>query len=94
MKRELITSIAIIVFLILIVSCASSSTKSDQTYDFWDGLWDGLIAPINFICMLFSNDFIMYADKNNNSWYAFGFLLGCSSLGEILNIRFITYNKI
>ncbi|HAN17341.1 MAG: hypothetical protein A2X13_00660 [Bacteroidetes bacterium GWC2_33_15] len=52
-----------------------------HTYRFWGGLWHGIIAPIDFVLMLFRDDITVYAQNNNGAWYAFGFLIGSGGWG-------------
>ena len=47
---------------------------------FWYGLWHGSIAPIAWLCSLFSHDIAIYAVYNNGGWYDFGFMLGIGAL--------------
>lgn len=71
--------------LILAVSCANKesveSCLTGHTYGFWGGLWHGIIAPIDFIGMLFRDNVTLYAQNNNGAWYAFGFLIGSGGWG-------------
>ena len=73
------------VLVILISSCANSeivdSCLTGKKYGFWWGLWHGIIAPIDFVVMLFRDDVTMYAQNNNGGWYAFGFLIGSGGWG-------------
>jgi len=49
------------------------------TYNFWGGLWHGIIAIPDFIAMLIWPDkYCVYAPNNSGPWYAFGFLIGIS----------------
>lgn len=43
---------------------------------FWQGLWNGVIAPVTFIISLFDRNVQMYEVHNNGGWYNLGFLLG------------------
>jgi len=52
-----------------------------KTYGFWNGLWHGIIAPIDLIGMLFRDDVSVFAVNNNGAWYAFGFLIGSGGWG-------------
>jgi hypothetical protein len=73
------------VFLLMISSCANSETVdaclTGKKYGFWWGLWHGVIAPIDFVIMLFKDDVTMYAQNNNGAWYALGFLIGSGGWG-------------
>jgi hypothetical protein len=89
MKTELLTKSGIIILLALVVlflaSCANSeiveSCVSGHKYGFWGGLWHGIIAPIDFVIMLFDDKVTMYAQNNNGGWYALGFLMGSGGWG-------------
>ncbi|HTX88928.1 MAG TPA: hypothetical protein VMC08_08070 [Bacteroidales bacterium] len=76
---------AAILLLVFFTGCANrevvDACLKGHTYGFWGGLWHGIIAPIDFIAMLFSKDYAMYAQNNNGAWYAFGFLLGSGGWG-------------
>lgn len=78
-------SLLLISLLILFTGCADNaqiqSYLDNSPYGFWGGLWHGIIAPFDFIGMLFSDDIAMYAPNNNGGWYAFGFLLGSGGWG-------------
>jgi hypothetical protein len=71
--------------VIILTSCANTEILEPclqgQTYNFWWGLWHGLIAPINLVAMLFREDISVFAPNNNGAWYAFGFLLGSGGWG-------------
>jgi hypothetical protein len=83
--KKLALAILAITALILVSSCAESENVKDcltgSTYGFLGGLWHGIIAPIDFIAMLFRNNVTLYAQNNNGAWYAFGFLLGSGGWG-------------
>jgi len=78
-----------VVCILLISGCANSETVASclkgNTYNFWGGLWHGIIAPIDLVIMLFRNDFTVYAQNNNGAWYAFGFLIGSGGWGFLGN---------
>jgi hypothetical protein len=71
--------------LILVSSCAESENVKDcltgDTYGFLGGLWHGIIAPVDFVAMLFRDNVTIYDQNNNGAWYAFGFLLGSGGWG-------------
>jgi hypothetical protein len=71
--------------MVLLVSCAPRESVeaclTGHQYGFWGGLWHGIIAPIDFIAMLFNDKYTVYAQNNNGAWYAFGFLLGSGGWG-------------
>ena len=77
--------IAAILIAVFFTSCANresvESCLTGHTYGFLGGLWHGIIAPIDFIAMLFRNDVTLYAQNNNGAWYAFGFLIGSGGWG-------------
>lgn len=71
--------------IILFASCANNEPVEacvhGHTYGFLYGLWHGIIAPINFIFMIFRNDITVYAPNNTGVWYALGFLIGSGGWG-------------
>jgi hypothetical protein len=90
MKNKLMSlnysTIAIVVIFVLILSgCAHNEVVKQclqgHTYGFWGGLWHGIIAPFDFLGMIFGDNITMYAQNNNGIWYAFGFLLGSGGWG-------------
>lgn len=68
----------------LFVSCAEvisiENCRTTEPAGFWSGLWHGMIAPVSFVCSLFSDHIAMYAINNNGGWYDFGFVLGAGIL--------------
>ena len=52
-----------------------------QTYGFLGGLWHGIIAPIDFVIMLFNEKVTVFAQNNNGAWYTLGFLIGSGGWG-------------
>lgn len=87
----------LLLFLFLILSsCAHKESielcLSGTKYGFLGGLWHGIIAPFDFIAMFFRNDVTVYAQNNNGTWYAFGFILGSGGWG-FLGGRGIFGNK-
>lgn len=84
-KRYLIGLALLIVSLIVMTSCANKELVDEcltgVKFNFWGGLWHGIIAPFDFIGMLFHKDVTIYAQNNNGNWYAFGFLLGSGGWG-------------
>jgi hypothetical protein len=83
--RTFAVTILALTALLLVSSCAESENVKDcltgNTYGFLGGLWHGIIAPVDFIAMLFRNNVTIYAQNNNGAWYAFGFLLGSGGWG-------------
>jgi hypothetical protein len=84
LKPAIFAFLAVFAFL-LITSCANSevidSCLTGHQYGFWGGLWHGIIAPIDFVIMLFRDDVTMFAQNNNGAWYALGFLIGSGGWG-------------
>ncbi len=74
-----------VILFVVVASCANKesveSCLTGHTYGFWGGLWHGIIAPIDFIGMLFRDNVTLYAQNNNGAWYAFGFLIGSGGWG-------------
>ncbi len=81
----IIILLALAGFTLLLSGCSNyeavTACLKGHTYGFWGGLWHGIIAPIDFIIMLFRDDFTVYAQNNNGTWYALGFLLGSGGWG-------------
>ena len=77
--------VSILLLMILFSSCADNEIVQEcvkgHTYGFWGGLWHGLIAPLDLIAMIFSDNVIVYAPNNNGGWYAFGFVFGSGGWG-------------
>jgi len=75
----------LLLIILVLGSCAQNELVSQclhgHSYGFLGGLWHGIIAPFDFIGMLFSKNITMYAQNNNGIWYAFGFLLGSGGWG-------------
>jgi hypothetical protein len=85
-KQNFIYLITLSLVLLVIVSgCANKEVVAPclkgQTYGFLGGLWHGFIAPFDFIGMLIWDNMTMYAQNNNGTWYAFGFLIGSGGWG-------------
>ena len=79
------TLVLVAAMMVLMVSCANKeivdTCLTGHTYGFWGGLWHGMIAPVDFIVMLFRDDVTLYAQNNNGTWYALGFLIGSGGWG-------------
>jgi hypothetical protein len=84
-KKLMVTAIFSAVLIILLSSCANKevvdSCLTGYKYGFLGGLWHGIIAPIDFVLMLFRDDVTMYAQNNSGAWYAIGFLIGSGGWG-------------
>lgn len=74
-----------LLFVFFISGCSNYEDVSDcldgKTYGFWNGLWHGIIAPVNLIAMIWREDVTVFAPNNNGIWYAFGFVLGSGGWG-------------
>lgn len=84
--KTLAAQVLVIVLILTLLSACSNMESLDaclagKTYRFWNGLWHGIIAPINLVGMLFRDDVSVYAPNNNGAWYAFGFLIGSGGWG-------------
>jgi hypothetical protein len=79
------TLVLVAALMVLMVSCANKeivdTCLTGHTYGFWGGLWHGIIAPVDFVVMLFRDDVTLYAQNNNGTWYALGFLIGSGGWG-------------
>lgn len=68
--------------LLLVLSCGASQTPLVVEHrlgtgpGFWLGLWQGFIAPIDFLVGLFSHHIRIYSVPNAGRWYDLGFMLG------------------
>jgi hypothetical protein len=84
-QKSVVLILAAFALVLLISSCANreivDTCLTGHKYGFWGGLWHGIIAPIDFVIMLFKNDVTMYAQNNNGGWYALGFLIGSGGWG-------------
>lgn len=84
--RSLMPLILIGIFFILVISgCSNYEDPTEcftgKTYGFWNGLWHGIIAPVDLIAMIWREDVAVFAPNNNGFWYAFGFVLGSGGWG-------------
>ena len=82
MKRT-ITFLLIALLVPLLIGCApgpnaltDSPNAKGVVSGFWQGLWNGIIAPVTFVISLFNRNIQMYEVHNNGTWYNLGFLLG------------------
>jgi len=69
--------------VIVLAGCAPGSNELTNDPDsrgnvagFWQGLWNGAIAPVTFVISLFNRNVQMYEVHNNGTWYDLGFLFG------------------
>ncbi len=67
--------------LTLAAACATRPMGPPSSPAFFNGVIDGLLAPISFVVSLFSDTVRMYAFPNVGRWYDFGFLLGIGAWG-------------
>lgn len=74
-----------LLFVLALSGCSNyedvSACVDGKTYGFWNGLWHGIIAPIDLIAMIWREDVAVFAPNNNGVWYAFGFVLGSGGWG-------------
>ena len=74
-----------ILFILALAGCSNyedlSECATGKNYGFWNGLWHGIIAPIDLIAMIWREDVAVYAPNNNGIWYAFGFVIGSGGWG-------------
>jgi hypothetical protein len=72
-------------FILVLAGCSNyedvSACVDGKTYGFWNGLWHGIIAPIDLVAMIWREDVSVFAPNNNGFWYAFGFVLGSGGWG-------------
>jgi hypothetical protein len=84
-QKVMSLSVMLIILIVFISGCANKeivdTCLKGHTYGFWGGLWHGIIAPFDFIGSLIWSDITMYAQNNNGTWYAFGYLLGSGGWG-------------
>jgi hypothetical protein len=69
--------------LVLMVACLPGPNTmrdtpgaKDAIAGFWQGLWQGFIAPFVFLVSLFKSNLNIYEVHNNGAWYNFGYLFG------------------
>lgn len=83
--RGVLIPLFIVFGIFLFTGCAHreivTGCLSGDPYGFWGGLWHGIIAPVDFVVMLFRDDITVYATNNNGAWYALGFLIGSGGWG-------------
>jgi hypothetical protein len=81
--RNVVRIVFAILVAAVVIGCAPGPNAMVNTPDargsvpgFWQGLWNGVIAPITFIISLFNKSVRIYEVHNNGGWYDFGFILG------------------
>jgi hypothetical protein len=81
--KKIFLILGIVLLLLTLTGCTAGPNELSDTPDeegevagFWQGLWQGFIAPFTFIISLFSDSIHMYEVHNNGGWYNFGFLFG------------------
>jgi hypothetical protein len=83
--KKVVLMALIVSGIIILTACAQKEVVEQcltgHKYGFWGGLWHGIIAPVDFVIMLFKHDVTMYAQNNNGNWYALGFLIGSGGWG-------------
>ena len=85
--RIVLTLGVLLLVLVALVACLPGPNELAQTADkegkvagFWQGLWQGIIAPLTFIVSLFTPNVQFYEVHNNGNWYNLGFVLGAGIL--------------
>jgi hypothetical protein len=83
---KILTICILAIFLMAFMTgCANreivDACLTGHKYGFWGGLWHGIIAPVDFVLMLFKDNITLYAQNNNGAWYALGFLIGSGGWG-------------
>lgn len=80
---RVVVGMAMLAIVLLAAACvpgpnaqANVPNEDGNLGGFWDGLWQGVIAPITFIVSLFNHNVAMYEVHNNGGWYNLGYLLG------------------
>ena len=79
--------LSVLLLLLLMSGCApgpngmkGTPTGGDKVAGFWQGLWQGFIAPFVFLVSLFKPDLNIYEIHNNGPWYNFGYIFGFMAL--------------
>ena len=85
--RIVLTLGVLLLVLVVLAACVPGRNDLARTPDeegrvagFWQGLWQGIIAPITFIVSLFTPNVQFYEVHNNGNWYNLGFVLGAGIL--------------
>jgi len=86
MKKKLFILLVFVGAMLLFAGCAhqvdvDACVAGTKEYGFWNGLWHGIIAPIDLVGMFFRDDVSVYAPNNNGTWYALGFVIGSGGWG-------------
>lgn len=74
--------------VILLSGCARTNTAAihadiASVPGFWQGLWNGMTAPVMFFWgLLVDHGVTFYEVRNNGGWYDFGFLLGVGAFAK------------
>lgn len=78
--------VAIVSTAMLLTSCVAGPNPLEGTpgangkvAGFWNGLWDGSIAPFTFVISLFNENVEVY-NPNSSGWYVWGFMTGIGGL--------------
>jgi hypothetical protein len=77
-----------ILLLCLVLLCLSGCadkvsfeiTQDTTEVGFFHGFWHGMIMPIAWFVLWFSDDVAIYAIYNNGIWYNLGFILGTGAV--------------
>ena len=85
--KKTIFLITILLIILSIGGCTAgpnavvnTPNEEGEIAGFWQGLWQGFIAPFTFLVSLFSDAVLVYEVHNNGNWYNFGFLIGVSAI--------------
>jgi hypothetical protein len=85
MQKRITVILLMFLLVVILAGCANKEVVeaclTGHKYGFWGGLWHGIIAPVDFVVMLFKDNITLYAQNNNGNWYAFGFLIGSGGWG-------------
>ena len=83
MKSSLTVFVLFLLLLNILAGCApganqfkGKASEHDVVAGFWLGLWQGFIAPLEFVASLFKHNLGIYELHNNGGWYNFGYLFG------------------
>ena len=80
---KLAALILVLLLLVMLAGCVPGPNNMKgvlgekiSVAGFWQGLWQGFIAPFVFVVSLFKSDLNIYEVHNNGAWYNFGYLFG------------------